>query len=481
MQIKRYEAKNMTMALKMVKQELGPDAVILSARSLQKGTGIFGSGKKQGVEVTAAIDGNHMSPDRATDHRGTSKVAQPLNAVNRYQTATHYQSEASSPKLNRRPAANRKSLSGRKRNLSDPQRPATGLITALHQQLLSQDVERPIAADLVEEIQRIPGIEGLYGPDQLRAHLMDLLEEMNIGFHPIGSDTEAPKLIAFVGPPGVGKTTTLAKLATRHATADRLKVALIGMDGYRIGAIRELQTYADILNIPLAVLNTPAALRATLKRFKKFDVVYLDTAGIGLRDQERMAELQSALAKVKNKEVHLLLRANTRSRDLAATVERFKSLPVSSIGFTHLDECSTHGVLINILSKADLPLSIMSNGQNVPEDLENGSMDSVLNWVLREFDDASLALKETRRTQPRMDPVPAETKRFLANRNSDVYHMPHCKWTRKIKLENRVGFATIADAESQRYLPCRTCKPDAESLDDSVLFSDDRVTLTHYR
>ena len=481
MQIKRYEAKNMTMALRMVKEELGPDAVILSARSLRKGAGLFSSGKQQGVEVTAAVDGSHIGPTRQTDSPVAPKVARPLNAAQRYQNTIKHHPETPVDHAARREVSAPRSFASRTCVTSDPKRQASGLINALHHQLLSQDVERTIAADLVEELQRIPGIEGLYGPEQLRAHLMDLLEEMNIRSRPIGTDVETPKLIAFVGPPGVGKTTTLAKLATRYATADRLKIALIGMDGYRIGAIRELQTYADILNVPLAVLNTPAALRATLKRFKKYDVVFLDTAGIGFRDQNRMTELKAALAKVKSKEVHLLLQANTRDRDLAATVERFKSLPVSSIGFTHLDECSTHGVLINILSKAELPLSIMGHGQQVPDDLENGSLDSILDWVLREFDETGHEPEFKDRMDTRMDSVTVEKPRFVANRNSDVYHELHCKWTRKIKLENMVEFATITEAESQRYLPCRTCRPGAESLEASASVAGDRVTLTSYR
>ena len=253
------------------------------------------------------------------------------------------------------------------------------------------------------------------------------------------------------------------------------------MDGYRIGAVQELQTYADIINVPLAVLNTPAALRATLKRFKKYDVVYLDTAGIGLRDQQRMQELQAALAKVKNKEVHLLLRANTRDRDLEETIDRFKSLPVSCLGFTHLDECTTCGVLINILSRTELPLSIMSHGQQIPEDLENGSLDVILDWVLKDFNATVITPKEADKPRERVTSVLNSRARYVANRNSDVYHALHCKWTRKIKLENMIEFATIDEADSQRYLPCRTCKPDAEALDESASLTRDRVTLTGYR
>jgi flagellar biosynthesis GTPase FlhF len=284
-----------------------------------------------------------------------------------------------------------------------------------------------------------------------------------------------------VGPPGVGKTTTLVKLAARHAGSDRLKLAIIGMDGYRIGAARELQAYADILQVPLAVLNTPAALRATLKRFKSFDAVYLDTAGIGTGDRQRLEELQAALNKVKRKEVHLLLRASTRDRDLARTVEQFKSLPLSSLGFTHLDECSAHGVLVNILSRAGLPLSILSNGQRIPEDIQNGSMDMILNWILKDFKQAGAASQQAPQPEAQPQPATGDDCQYVANRNSDVYHARHCKWTRKIKVDNMVEFATIAEAESQKYLPCRTCRPDAAAPDERAFHAGDRVSLTGYR
>jgi flagellar biosynthesis protein FlhF len=476
MQIKRYEARNMTLALRRVKEELGPDAVILSARSLRRGSGIFGKGKQQMVEVTAAVDGRHAGagPRRSTDQ--SPETARPHNPVQPHRAAAYRPSKFSAP-----PKPGGRARSSRSRRESGGRLKFSGFARALHQHLLNQDVDRSTAAHLVEAIQRIPGIEQVTGPDQLRPHLRDLLEEMNIRCQPVGTGTASPRVIAFVGPPGVGKTTTLAKLAARHAGSGRLKQALIGMDGYRIGAIREMQTYADILQLPLAVLNTPAALRATLKRFKTFDVVYLDTAGIGARDRQRMEELQAALAKVKRKEVHLLLRADTRERELTRAIDRFKSLPLSSLGFTHLDACSAHGVLMNILSKADLPLSILCSGQCIPEDLEDGAMDILLNWILKDFSQTEAASQQVPESEEQLQPAAGDPLQYVANRNSDVYHVRQCKWTRKIKDENMVEFATVAEAESQRYLPCRTCKPDAAVPEKRTSLVEDRVTLTSYR
>jgi hypothetical protein len=194
-----------------------------------------------------------------------------------------------------------------------------------------------------------------------------------------------------------------------------------------------------------------------------------------------MQELQAALAKVKSKEVHLLLRADTRDRELAEAIDRFKSLPVSCLGFTHLDECTTCGVLINILSRTDLPISIMSHGQQIPEDLESGSLNVILDWVLKDFTATEINSEAADKPQERRTIAKTGRARFVANRNSDVYHALQCKWTRKIKRENMIEFGTVDEAESQRYLPCRTCKPDAESLDDSASFTRDRVTLTGYR
>lgn len=481
MQIKRYEGKNMTAALRRVKDELGPDAVILSARSLRKSGGIFGSSKTSGVEVTAAVDsGNAFAKKRGGSTSGAMTAA-PVDAIGRYQSHAGRKSALKGSDASKTAALGLGGESRRAQPQAANNGSSSGMLKALHHQLLGQDVQRSIASALIEEIQRIPGIEGLFGRRQIREYLKDLLEEMGMGFHPVGAGSQAPKLIAFVGPPGVGKTATLAKLASRHAAAGKLKVALIAMDGYRIGAVEELRILADIIDVPVAVLNTPAALRATLKRFRKYDVVYLDTAGIGFHDQDRLTELQSALAKVKRKEVHLLLNATTRERDMAATIERFSSLPIACMGFTHLDECSTHGVLINIMSKFKLPLSILSNGQHIPEDLQNGSIDAILDWVLKDFEELE---NQIEKPQPKAEsPRPQARVRsiYVANRNSDVYHERQCKWTRKIKPQNMVEFASITEAESQRYLPCRTCRPNHDALDDDAAFTRDRITLTNYR
>jgi len=229
------------------------------------------------------------------------------------------------------------------------------------------------------------------------------------------------------------------------------------------------------------VLNTPAALRATMKKFKKFDVVYLDTAGIGFHDQERMTELQAALAKVKIKEVHLLLNATTRERDLAAVIERFRPLPLTCLGFTHLDECSTYGVLINVASQAQLPMSILTHGQSIPEDLQDGSVDTILDWVLQDFDAVGNGFEGSGLTDERWTPPRTKRPIYVANRNSDVFHESQCKWTRKIKPENMVEFATIEEAESQQYMPCRTCRPAHDSLNHDACHTRDRVILTSYR
>jgi len=481
MQIKRYEAKDMTTALRIVKEELGPDAVILSARSLRKSGGIFSSGKSRGVEVTAAIDIG--SPQSA--HRGgkgmTGLMEPPPNNFGRYP-----QMMPAPPWSDTAGKAFHKELSPQTRERRRPgatrgPAPAAGWLSALHRQLLSQDVHRELAAALIEEFQRIPGVEGMCGPEEMRSHLKDLLEDMNICFHPVGAFGEKPKLIVFVGPPGVGKTTTLAKLAARQAAGGEAKVGLIGIDGYRIGAVRELQTYADILGLPLAILNNPAALRLTLKKFKTCDAVYLDTAGIGFADRDRLSDLQHALAKIRQKEIHLLLSAHTKERDLVAAIDHFKTLPVTCLGFTKLDATSTHGALINVLSKAGLPLSLMGTGQRIPEDLANGSLDALLDWILHDFEKMEMCATEPDgRHEDRRQDAPAR-RRYVANRNSDVYHHPECKWTHRIKPGNMLEFASAAEAESKEYLPCRTCSPDGAGLARHASSTRDRVTLTGYR
>ena len=224
MQIKRYEAKNMTTALRMIKGELGPEAVILSARSIRKGKGFFGSMKYAGVEVTAATD--QQRPDSndeiAAGVQSPRKISRNHPMGVEHRTVQGTQSPAAvHPAHNSNYA---KSYLPKNKVESRNNR----ALSSLYQQILSQEVDRGIASELIDEIRRIPASEDLLTNGSLKTHLVSILEEMGVWTVRNAFLQEKPNIIALIGTTGVGKTTTLAKLAVLQTARPKQRVGGLG-------------------------------------------------------------------------------------------------------------------------------------------------------------------------------------------------------------------------------------------------------------
>jgi flagellar biosynthesis protein FlhF len=185
-----------------------------------------------------------------------------------------------------------------------------------------------------------------------------------------------------IGPTGVGKTTTLAKLAADYLTHFDGKVALVTIDTYRIAAVEQLKVYGEILCLPVEVVFSPAELQAAFARHADKDLILVDTAGRSPRDDQRLDELAAFLGPDSATSKHLVLAAPTRNRELQETVRRFGRLPLDSIIFTKLDECEDRGALLNIPARQDLPVSYLTNGQRVPEDLLTAKPATIADFVM---------------------------------------------------------------------------------------------------
>jgi flagellar biosynthesis protein FlhF len=191
-----------------------------------------------------------------------------------------------------------------------------------------------------------------------------------------------PRMIALVGPTGVGKTTTIAKLAALYALKKKVKVALVTTDIFRAGAVEQLKTYAGILRVPMETVSTKKELEKALAVHANKDIILIDTAGKSGRDCGKMDELSGLLNGDSGIEKHLCLSATTRDEDLQDIVSRFKKLTVHRVLFTKLDESRKLGCIVNILLRNNLPLSYITNGQRVPEDIETASGKKVAQMVL---------------------------------------------------------------------------------------------------
>ena len=189
--------------------------------------------------------------------------------------------------------------------------------------------------------------------------------------------------VALVGPTGVGKTTTVAKLAANFALKEKCRVALITADTYRIAAVEQLKTYADLIGIPIEVIYTPQELKAAMYRHQDKHLVLIDTAGRSPANQPQMMELESLLAVDLSIEKHLVLSATTKFTECLDAVRRFKTSNPQKYLFTKIDEACNLGTILSLMHHDPRPLSYITTGQNVPDDIEPADPQRLTTLMLR--------------------------------------------------------------------------------------------------
>ncbi|WP_043714302.1 flagellar biosynthesis protein FlhF [Symbiobacterium thermophilum] len=268
-------------------------------------------------------------------------------------------------------------LAGLRREMADLRQAVTRLVEArpdpaallelkgYARKVYERLLDAGVAEGLALAISRKVGTHATKGRALLRAELNQL---MGPGA-PIQAEAGRRRVVALIGPTGVGKTTTLAKLAAHFALERGLKVGLITADTFRIAAVDQLRTYADILAIPLYTVERPTDVHQALAHNADADLVLMDTGGRSHKDEERMAELQELLAEAQPDEVHLVVSLNTNPRDVRRMLERYLPLGVNRFIFTKADETSAPGLMLNIRAQWDLPISYVTDGQSVPDDL----------------------------------------------------------------------------------------------------------------
>jgi flagellar biosynthesis protein FlhF len=456
MQIKRFEAKTMTAALRMVKDEFGINAVILSARSLSRTRSLFGTGRAAAVEVTAASDsGGPVFPEAGPIAAYGSAMRTSPAGVERGGRRGLFQSlNAGLKSLAQRPP---RAEPGRSST-----RPAAGL-TRLGDHLLTQEVDPELVEDLIEQLQRLPGIGPMRGADELQPQALRILQDLGADRPAAPARGGAPRVQVLVGPAGAGKTSTAIKLAAdRSRGAEKRKVALLTLDDQRIGAVEQVRIFSSILNLPLAVVPSAPMVQQAWEAFQAMDWLVVDTPGISLAEPERLNELRRMLAPLQTKEVHLVLNGCTREKELLRMVDAWRGFPVHGLALTRLDETVACGHLLNLLIRTGLPLSCLSTGPRIPEDLTVQGLAILLGriWPGGENGMAPAATASGATAVER--PLP-DRPQLVANGNSELYHRSDCKWVRKIKPDHLIHFTSAAEAESRQFSACRNCHPNRES------------------
>ncbi|MCU0560738.1 MAG: hypothetical protein MUD16_11180 [Desulfobacterales bacterium] len=436
MQIKRFEAKSMTLALRQIKEEFGPDAVILSARSVRSGRGLFGSTQETAVEVTAAQDTAApaaFAPVRAAVASAPASLPAPagnrhglLRALNQGLRQLAFRHRAAESPL--------------------PDRSEAAGLGAWRERLLAQELDAGLTAELLGYLQRCGG-------GDLGAEFKRRLTALR----PQAAPADAARILALVGPAGVGKTTTAIKIAAARLSRGE-PTALLTLDDRRIGAHAQLRIYAEILGIPLASASSAAAVGGALAQLGDRGTVIVDTPGISPGEEAQRAELKEMLAALPAAEVLVTLSASACARALKRAVDAWADTALSGIVFTRLDESDVWGPALSAALQAGLPVAYAACGPRIPEDLAADPLEMILERLMPSprVDDRR---PETGRLPAGAGAIPA-AELLVANRSSDLYHRSGCRWVRKIKPENLLRFAAPHEAEARHFMPCRNCNPE---------------------
>lgn len=365
MKIKVFTAGTMQDAMAQVKGDLGRDAIILHTRRFRKG-GFLGFFGKEAVEVMAALDTPPATPAR--------------KALAQAQTLPRLGDEDTKVTALQLEMANmRKLLEQVLDKMPRPEKQRS----PLYDLLMKNDIDAAIAENLIDGLPEDGPLPG-GNPALVRQLLLERVTNHLQRVEGIVIPESGCKVVAFIGPTGVGKTTTIAKLAANFAFGQGIKVAVVTADTYRISAVEQLKTYADIINVPLEIVYTPDEMKAALYRHRDKQLVLIDTAGRSPRNYYQLAELQALLAVDPYIETQLVLSMTTKYSDAIDTVNHFSVCSPQKFLFTKVDEASNLGTLFNLLYQFPTTLSYITIGQNVPDDIELANPVKLANMILRD-------------------------------------------------------------------------------------------------
>ncbi len=393
--LKTYEANSMAEAIAAVKRDLGRDAVILHTRSFRKG-GFLWLGGRQMWEITASRNVNVRSrrprpaPRPAAGSYGR-QGASPAGGGAAAVTVIDGPSEIPAlqgPSLGDPAAATKPSTD--EARLTEQVRALAGMVEQLVQRTPEPSspavpeelfeayltlTQQEVAGDIAEELVAKVRSELTGGQLRDKALVRERLTELVASLIPttattVPAATGRAKVIALIGPTGVGKTTTIAKLAANLKLHQQRRVGLITLDTYRIAAVEQLRTYAQIIDVPLKIVLSPEELTEALEQMAGLDVILIDTAGRSQNDTPRLAELQRFLAVARADEIHLVLSTTANQRNVEVAMKRFAPLGVDRLILTKLDEAVSFGMILNVAHRMKTALSYVTTGQDVPDDIE---------------------------------------------------------------------------------------------------------------
>ena len=420
MTINKFQGKTKEEAIEKAKQEMGDAVVIMNVKEKKAG-GLFSFLKRPTYEVTAALEERerpvHAAPSMVgptagtgkadgIDFRADEKIVVPIQEqIDRTKEVKAKETSALEEKLK-----NLQTLLDEKmpaqvtpQSAMQPKQQTTKqeanqiepktlqekqyaeefkFLKMIYKILLKNEVNEKYVNEILEDVEK-----SVRKGSSVDVMLSNIYQKLILKFgtpREIELGKNKPKIAFFVGPTGVGKTTTIAKIASKYKLEKNKKVALFTADTYRIAAAEQLRTYATILDTPFEILYAPQEMSETLAKHEDCDLILVDTAGFSYRNENQKDDLKKLLAAVEDrydKEVFLVLSATTKYQDLLDITDAYRAISDYRLIFTKLDETTTYGSLLNIRLYSDAEISYVTNGQNVPDDI------SVLNtqWIVKQL------------------------------------------------------------------------------------------------
>ncbi len=405
--IKKYVGRTESEATEEARKELGPNIVVMTVRPAKK-TGFFSIFQPQKIEVTVGLEEETertpksfstekeriITPKTPSDDYSqkdtilasggrVSQKPAPVNEVKDDNSAIEEKLDNLSNLLEKNFLKPEKSAQDERNDFDEPVAPANkpsktnevseetmSFIKLLYNTLIENEVDEIYVNQLTDEVEKIskPGLPFDYA-------LANVYQKMVLKFgksEPIEPVSDGPRAEIFIGPTGVGKTTTIAKLASELSVTQKKKVALLTVDTYRIAAAEQLRTYASILEIPFRVIYTVDEMKQAAEDFKDYDYIMVDTAGHSLHNEELKQGVESfirVLEDIMDCENFLVLSATTKYRDLIEIADAYSEMVAYKLIFTKMDETGAKGNLYNIRIHTGSPIAYITNGQNVPDDI----------------------------------------------------------------------------------------------------------------
>ena len=402
MKVKRYVGETAQEALQKVKSDLGRDAIILNTRKIRK-KGLMGLFSKPLIEVVATIDSDISTGARQSkpqdikppvqhvkeEYNNASSFINELNANMQVQKNTpkdsiKHQAQNDEKELIQQDFMELKNMLSKVYDAVKVDYENTKLSDIVKKYLKGledHEVDKVIVNEIKEKLMETLDSEKQQSDAIVRNTIYNILSKYMKEPEPF-TFTKDRKVIIVIGPTGVGKTTTLAKLAANMVLTEKKKVGLITSDTYRISAVEQLKTYSEIIGVPLSIIYTPAEILNAIENYSDKDLVLVDTAGRSHKDKYQLMELKTLIKSSINYEVYLVMSATTKFSDCIEIIKNYSFLDDYKLLFTKMDETSAFGVILNVAYITKKPISYITTGQSVPDDIEIADNSKIINCLL---------------------------------------------------------------------------------------------------